>query len=102
MCVCQYVLVDAPSCQALAAVTLQLLQFQEDAFGRQAPSPALTKLHVSLPLTFTGVTHFTLSEITQSGPLVLCRLQSVTMKCSSPLYCCLTKIQIDLSDNSRV
>uniref|UniRef100_A0A4W6CQN1 SWI/SNF related BAF chromatin remodeling complex subunit C1b n=1 Tax=Lates calcarifer TaxID=8187 RepID=A0A4W6CQN1_LATCA len=28
----------------LAAVTLQLLQFQEDAFGRQAASPALTKL----------------------------------------------------------
>ncbi|XP_028289577.1 SWI/SNF complex subunit SMARCC1b [Parambassis ranga] len=40
----KYLLVDAPSCQALAAVTLQLLQFQEDAFGRQAPSPALTKL----------------------------------------------------------
>ncbi|TKS88499.1 SWI/SNF complex subunit SMARCC2 BRG1-associated factor 170 [Collichthys lucidus] len=30
--------------KALAAVTLQLLQFQEDAFGRQAASPALTKL----------------------------------------------------------
>ncbi|XP_053302165.1 SWI/SNF complex subunit SMARCC1b [Pleuronectes platessa] len=41
----KYVLVDAPSCQALAAVTLQLLQFQEDAFGRQATNPALTKLH---------------------------------------------------------
>ncbi|XP_029298553.1 SWI/SNF complex subunit SMARCC1b isoform X2 [Cottoperca gobio] len=40
----KYVLVDAPSCQALAAMTLQLLQFQEDAFGRQANSPALTKL----------------------------------------------------------
>uniref|UniRef100_A0A8C3GBM5 SWI/SNF related BAF chromatin remodeling complex subunit C1b n=1 Tax=Cyclopterus lumpus TaxID=8103 RepID=A0A8C3GBM5_CYCLU len=40
----KYVLVDAPSCQALAGVTLQLLQFQEDAFGRQATSPALTKL----------------------------------------------------------
>uniref|UniRef100_A0A3Q1G2P0 SWI/SNF related BAF chromatin remodeling complex subunit C1b n=1 Tax=Acanthochromis polyacanthus TaxID=80966 RepID=A0A3Q1G2P0_9TELE len=40
----KYVLVDAPSCQALAAVTLQLLQFQEDTFGRQATSPALTKL----------------------------------------------------------
>uniref|UniRef100_A0A1A7WDD2 SWI/SNF related, matrix associated, actin dependent regulator of chromatin, subfamily c, member 1b n=1 Tax=Iconisemion striatum TaxID=60296 RepID=A0A1A7WDD2_9TELE len=40
----KHVLVDAPSCQALAAVTLQLLQFQEDAFGRQATSPALTKL----------------------------------------------------------
>ncbi|XP_034747210.1 SWI/SNF complex subunit SMARCC1b [Etheostoma cragini] len=40
----KYVLVDAPSCQNLAAVTLQLLQFQEDAFGRQATSPSLTKL----------------------------------------------------------
>uniref|UniRef100_A0A672HKU1 SWI/SNF related, matrix associated, actin dependent regulator of chromatin, subfamily c, member 1b n=1 Tax=Salarias fasciatus TaxID=181472 RepID=A0A672HKU1_SALFA len=40
----KHVLVDSPSCQALAAVTLQLLQFQEDAFGRQAVSPALTKL----------------------------------------------------------
>ncbi|KAF7658933.1 hypothetical protein LDENG_00005880 [Lucifuga dentata] len=40
----KYVLVDAPSCQALAAVTLQLLQFQEDAFGRQATNPVLTKL----------------------------------------------------------
>ncbi|XP_038144566.1 SWI/SNF complex subunit SMARCC1b [Cyprinodon tularosa] len=40
----KYVLVDAPSCQVLAAVTLQLLQFQEDAFGRQAPDPAITKL----------------------------------------------------------
>ncbi|KAM4550368.1 SWI/SNF complex subunit SMARCC1b isoform 2-T2 [Fundulus diaphanus] len=40
----KYVLVDAPSCQVLAGVTLQLLQFQEDAFGRQAPDPALTKI----------------------------------------------------------
>ncbi|XP_061662809.1 SWI/SNF complex subunit SMARCC1b isoform X1 [Syngnathoides biaculeatus] len=38
------VLVDAPSCQALAAVTLQLLQFQEDAFGRRVPNPARNKL----------------------------------------------------------
>lgn len=48
VCVCQFVLVDAPSCQALAAVTLQLLKFQEETFGRQAASPALTKLPVSL------------------------------------------------------
>ncbi|XP_056267937.1 SWI/SNF complex subunit SMARCC1b isoform X2 [Pseudoliparis swirei] len=40
----KYVLVDAPSCPALAGVTLQLLHFQEDAFGRQATSPAFTKL----------------------------------------------------------
>uniref|UniRef100_A0A674NES6 SWI/SNF related BAF chromatin remodeling complex subunit C1b n=1 Tax=Takifugu rubripes TaxID=31033 RepID=A0A674NES6_TAKRU len=42
----KYVLVDPPSCQALATVSLQLLQFQEDAFGRQAADPALTKLPV--------------------------------------------------------
>ena len=46
----KYVLVDAPSCQSLSAVTLQLLQFSEEAFGRHATSPALTKLPVSLPL----------------------------------------------------
>lgn len=40
----KYVLVDAPSCQSLSTVTLQLLQFQEDVFGRQAANPALTKL----------------------------------------------------------
>lgn len=40
----KYVLVDAPSCQSLSTVTLQLLQFQEDAFGKQATNPALTKL----------------------------------------------------------
>ncbi|KAM3858385.1 SWI/SNF complex subunit SMARCC1b [Diretmus argenteus] len=40
----KHVLADAPSCQALAAVTLQLLLFQEDAFGRQATNPALTKV----------------------------------------------------------
>ncbi|XP_013861090.1 SWI/SNF complex subunit SMARCC1b isoform X2 [Austrofundulus limnaeus] len=40
----KYLLVDAPSCQALAALTLQLLQFQEDVFGRHANNPALTKL----------------------------------------------------------
>ncbi|XP_033831366.1 SWI/SNF complex subunit SMARCC1b isoform X2 [Periophthalmus magnuspinnatus] len=40
----KYVLVDAPSCQTLSMVTLQLLQFQEDVFGKQAANPALTKL----------------------------------------------------------
>ncbi|XP_030003411.1 SWI/SNF complex subunit SMARCC1b isoform X2 [Sphaeramia orbicularis] len=50
----KYVLVDAPSCQALAAVTLQLLQFQEDAFGRQATNPALTKLPAQCFLDLRG------------------------------------------------
>ncbi|XP_072303688.1 SWI/SNF complex subunit SMARCC1b [Eucyclogobius newberryi] len=39
----KYVLVDAPSCQTLSMVTMQLMQFQEDVFGREA-SLALTKL----------------------------------------------------------
>ncbi|XP_057683293.1 SWI/SNF complex subunit SMARCC1b isoform X2 [Corythoichthys intestinalis] len=38
------VLVDAPACQALAAATLQLLQFQEDAFGKRVPNPARNKI----------------------------------------------------------
>uniref|UniRef100_A0AAV2K3Q3 Uncharacterized protein n=1 Tax=Knipowitschia caucasica TaxID=637954 RepID=A0AAV2K3Q3_KNICA len=40
----KYVLVDAPSCQTLSMVTVNLLQFQEDVFGKQADSPALTKI----------------------------------------------------------
>ncbi|RVE66969.1 hypothetical protein OJAV_G00112730 [Oryzias javanicus] len=40
----KYVVVDAPSCQSLAALTMQLLQFQEDAFGRNSSNPTLTKL----------------------------------------------------------
>lgn len=40
----KYVAADAPSCQSLSTVTLQLLQFQEDFFGKQATNPALTKL----------------------------------------------------------
>ncbi|KAG7281364.1 hypothetical protein CRUP_023515 [Coryphaenoides rupestris] len=48
----KYVLVDAPSCQSLSAVTLQLLQFHEEAFGRHAASPALTKLPAQCFLDF--------------------------------------------------
>ncbi|XP_067111415.1 SWI/SNF complex subunit SMARCC1b [Osmerus mordax] len=40
----KYVQVDPPTCQALAALTLQLLQFQEDTFGRRSNNPTLTKL----------------------------------------------------------
>ncbi|KAL0962034.1 hypothetical protein UPYG_G00334890 [Umbra pygmaea] len=40
----KYLQVDSPSCQALASLTLQLLQFQEDVLGRRAINPTFTKL----------------------------------------------------------
>ncbi|XP_030645425.1 SWI/SNF complex subunit SMARCC1b [Chanos chanos] len=40
----KYVQADAPSSKSLAGLVIQLLQFQEDAFGRRADNPALTKL----------------------------------------------------------
>ncbi|KAM6959181.1 SWI/SNF complex subunit SMARCC1b [Aplochiton taeniatus] len=42
----KYFLADSLSSQVLAAVILQLLQFQEEAFGKQAANPSLTKLPV--------------------------------------------------------
>lgn len=44
----QYVQNDSPSSKSLAGLVVQLLQFQEDAFGRRVNNPALTKLPVSL------------------------------------------------------
>ncbi|KAK7885959.1 hypothetical protein WMY93_025580 [Mugilogobius chulae] len=35
---------DSPSSKSLAGLVIQLLQFQEDAFGRRVNNPALTKL----------------------------------------------------------
>ncbi|CAB1350640.1 unnamed protein product [Coregonus sp. 'balchen'] len=40
----KYVQADSPSCPALASLTLQLLQFQEEVLGRSADKPTLTKL----------------------------------------------------------
>uniref|UniRef100_A0A674DGG7 SWI/SNF related BAF chromatin remodeling complex subunit C1b n=1 Tax=Salmo trutta TaxID=8032 RepID=A0A674DGG7_SALTR len=40
----KYVQADSPSCQALASLTLQLLQFQEEVFGRRAEIRTHTKL----------------------------------------------------------
>uniref|UniRef100_A0A674DG92 SWI/SNF related BAF chromatin remodeling complex subunit C1b n=1 Tax=Salmo trutta TaxID=8032 RepID=A0A674DG92_SALTR len=44
----KYVQADSPSCQALASLTLQLLQFQEEVFGRRAEIRTHTKLPVRL------------------------------------------------------
>lgn len=49
----QYVQNDSPSSKSLAGLVVQLLQFQEDAFGRRVNNPALTKLPVSTTHTHT-------------------------------------------------
>uniref|UniRef100_A0A8C3CQK8 Chromo domain-containing protein n=1 Tax=Cairina moschata TaxID=8855 RepID=A0A8C3CQK8_CAIMO len=40
----QYVQADAPTNKTLAGLVVQLLQFQEDAFGKHVTNPAFTKL----------------------------------------------------------
>lgn len=51
-CPAQYVQNDSPSSKSLAGLVVQLLQFQEDAFGRRVNNPALTKLPVRHSLYF--------------------------------------------------
>uniref|UniRef100_A0A8B9GZX2 Chromo domain-containing protein n=1 Tax=Astyanax mexicanus TaxID=7994 RepID=A0A8B9GZX2_ASTMX len=59
----KYVQADAPSTKSLAGLVVQLLQFQEDAFGRRATSPDLTKLPVSIrPLLCVSVCVLYLQE----------------------------------------
>uniref|UniRef100_A0A671UVR3 SWI/SNF related, matrix associated, actin dependent regulator of chromatin subfamily c member 2 n=1 Tax=Sparus aurata TaxID=8175 RepID=A0A671UVR3_SPAAU len=48
----QYVQNDSPSSKSLAGLVVQLLQFQEDAFGRRVNNPALTKLPAKCFLDF--------------------------------------------------
>ncbi|KAM8870555.1 SWI/SNF complex subunit SMARCC1 isoform 1-T1 [Spinachia spinachia] len=43
---------DSPSSKSLAGLVVQLLQFQEDAFGRRVNNPALTKLPAKCFLDF--------------------------------------------------
>lgn len=51
----QYVQNDSPSSKSLAGLVVQLLQFQEDAFGRRVNNPALTKLPVRNPFIFNQI-----------------------------------------------
>ncbi|CDQ83971.1 unnamed protein product [Oncorhynchus mykiss] len=44
----KYVQADSPSCQALASLTLQMLQFQEEVFGRRAEIRTHTKLPMNV------------------------------------------------------
>lgn len=48
----KYVQTDSPTSKTLAALVVQLLQFQEDAFGRRVSNPALTKLPAKSFLDF--------------------------------------------------
>ncbi|KAM9309652.1 LOW QUALITY PROTEIN: SWI/SNF complex subunit SMARCC1 [Pholidichthys leucotaenia] len=48
----KYVQNDSPSSKSLAGLVVQLLQFQEDAFGRRINNPALTKLPAKCFLDF--------------------------------------------------
>ncbi|XP_046886038.1 SWI/SNF complex subunit SMARCC1 isoform X2 [Hypomesus transpacificus] len=48
----KYVQADSPSSKSLAGLVVQLLQFQEDAFGRRVNNPALTKLPAKSFLDF--------------------------------------------------
>uniref|UniRef100_A0A8C3K7K2 SWI/SNF related, matrix associated, actin dependent regulator of chromatin subfamily c member 1 n=1 Tax=Calidris pygmaea TaxID=425635 RepID=A0A8C3K7K2_9CHAR len=50
----KYVQADAPTNKTLAGLVVQLLQFQEDAFGKHVTNPAFTKLPVSIGLCFLG------------------------------------------------
>ncbi|KAI8778528.1 SWI SNF matrix associated actin dependent regulator of chromatin subfamily c member 2, partial [Biomphalaria glabrata] len=47
-----YVQADPPTNKNLATLLVQLLQFQEESFGRQVPNPALTKLPLKNFLDF--------------------------------------------------
>jgi len=42
----QYIQAEPPTNKSLAALVVQLLQFQEEAFGKLVSKPALTKLPV--------------------------------------------------------
>lgn len=68
MCL-QHVQNDSPSSKSLAGLVVQLLQFQEDAFGRRVNNPALTKLPVR-PSTFSGSTITTLWNMAASDMLL--------------------------------
>ena len=43
----QYTQADPPTNKGLSSLVLQLLQFQEDGFGKSVANPALTKLPVN-------------------------------------------------------
>lgn len=47
----QFIQAEPPTAKGLVVLVLQLLQFQEDSFGKNVVKPPLTKLPVSLSLS---------------------------------------------------
>lgn len=63
LCVCcpQYIQAEPPTNKSLSSLVVQLLQFQEEVFGRHVSNPPLTKLpvcllhHLHIPFTDTNL-----------------------------------------------
>ena len=48
LCSPQYIQAEPPTNKSLSSLVVQLLQFQEEVFGKHVSNPPLTKLPVSL------------------------------------------------------
>ena len=59
----QYIQAEPPTNKSLSSLVVQLLQFQEEVFGRHVSNPPLTKLPVRLLyhlyMSFTGTNQIT-------------------------------------------
>uniref|UniRef100_A0A8C9Z738 SWI/SNF related, matrix associated, actin dependent regulator of chromatin subfamily c member 2 n=1 Tax=Sander lucioperca TaxID=283035 RepID=A0A8C9Z738_SANLU len=62
----KYVQNDSPSSKSLAGLVVQLLQFQEDAFGRRVNNPALTKLPLFVLYLTAATTSHCMSDCSLS------------------------------------
>jgi len=51
----QYIQAEPPTNKSLSSLVIQLLQFQEDAFGKSVSKAALTKLPVSRNVVYFHV-----------------------------------------------
>ena len=59
-CLLQYIQAEPPTNKSLAALVVQLLQFQEEAFGKLVSKAALTKLPVTFVDCFIHYLHMLL------------------------------------------
>lgn len=55
----QYIQAEPPTNKSLSSLVVQLLQFQEEVFGRHVSNPPLTKLPVCLLYTSSAFTRIT-------------------------------------------
>lgn len=53
-CLLQYIQAEPPTNKSLSSLVVQLLQFQEEVFGRHVSNPPLTKLPVR-PTVITAI-----------------------------------------------